>query len=1031
SSGISTETGTEKTEENLNHVSENVTAVSDPQSVTVGLPDDAVTLLGSVKIANEGDEASGAKIISMSFADKLLVTDIHLLADTEQKNITVTYTLKDSCGEKVKIADTSEWTLEVLNTCFETSASGSELCVELNTGMLPENQQSYYFASISYSIASIAAQTSMYTTGSSASATCPGNYFGYLAESAEDGATYDTIVKITDPDGSETNEVSVSCQTKVTVVTCEIMTTCDFLTENESAETASNGEIMAGTAIYKTMTSADDATTYTLSFCNEKSGTATDLVYYIPVPKKNVTSDFVSEAEFDYTLADENSVAVASEKIGDDLNYTVYVTTERIETLDAASDSSVEWTDTGSYDGVWSEVTMVKVVVDSSIGSGQDLTITVTYAYGGDASGYASCAGDINTWCSMGTYTYIIGTAVNASVQTTGEKTTMLIYVDSANVEVTAKKNDTTGDCNTSTSSVNIGIGSGFSNVQNLTIASVTLQDADMKLEDIDAVQSTAKIRSSSTANTTFGLSLALNEGGTLDLSKVDLDEVSTVTLGEMSESEQNSLTLTLYNGDALTADTDLTVTLVLTGATTDGNTNEVEDVAFTINLTIKREKAGVTAETAIEAGKSYEIFSGDGSVTINQDSTFTAQFSLSYVPDEYDTKTLSFGNTLPEGTTLLLIEVPVDSDGKELTDKERTYYSYTATGSESSISLTSFQKLGASSPYYIPTGEDMVYEAILFIVDFSNCTQKPAAGTSYTIKLIQTGSSASSVSSPADGLTCTIFSSAADASAARSFTLNGPVTVDSAVYGTALSFSYGSSVTGASDAYYDGRKLAMVVSTKDGSTLPDDAYLIANGENYYCNSDGKFVIPLDTLHMNVDTGGSISVTLCSAAPTETTLIYTLWVSGTDDGSTPFMGDDTGQNIEVAYRVIAEPSFEVTSMSARLVTSTSGTLTVSYQYKDFIDCTVTMELQKKDGSYYKTSTNDMTKVTVGEETKLLQSGVVTLISSSASEEGEEIASFTLSEGLIGTATYRLLFKVCNASGEQVYEIPYNFIVSLD
>ncbi|MCD8363984.1 MAG: hypothetical protein LUC98_13695 [Lachnospiraceae bacterium] len=1205
--------------------SEDVTVTETIKSVTVGLPDDAVTLLGGMMVANEGAGESEAKTILMEFDDELLVTDVNLLADTKQENITVTYTLKDQSGNHITIGGESNWTLDVENTYYGTSATGSGLCLALNTDMLPADQKEYYFASISYRVDSIDAQTYMYTTSGYASSSSPGNYFGYLANTAQDEDSLETAITVTAagntsfdeikktsitkvttedssgygiqnvsfssgtvdsgnqvtlsgtifvrgdytsginailrnihlgvvlPDGVEVGSVSLNDDLEYTLtpcdgegghpyydvgdgytlylitpkhedfyigyysigldesgngstldftltlmttqgmatttlnsydmlyvwggdnqtnspggtylayqktdtydlnnngnvsdciggmasassVTCRITTTGGSMDETESA--AANGSTNVSGKTYYTIASASDITTYTLSFKNNKSGTASGFVYYIPVPKVNVTSNFVSTAEFGYTLSDASAVSVASDAIGTDLDYTVYVTTESLGTYSAASADSVTWHAAGSYTGDWSAVTMIKVVVENDIEKNDDLTITVNYTYDSDSAqyNYAYYAGYINTWCSMGTYTYTIGKIVNGSVQTTDGKTAMVTYVDSASAEVTAQKSDITEDYNTDTSIVNIGIGSGFANIQNLMVTGVTMGNASMKLEDITTVQNTAKTMSSSTANTTFGLSLALNgsTSNVLDLSK--WVQSAALELGNAESSSQNYLTLTLYNGDALTENMPLYVTVELTGTATDSNGNTVEDVTFTIELTIKREKAGVTASTAIDAGKSYVIFSGGNSVTINQDSAFTAQFSLNYVPSNYATgKTLSFGtNGLPADTTLLLIDVPMDSSGKnEDTNEERTYYSYTATGSETEVSLEAFTQIGGTASYSIPQDSSTVYETLLLIVDFSGCTDKPSAGTTYTVTLTQEGTGGTAVS-PQGGLTCTITSAGASGSeAARSFNLAWEETetdYTEASYNTSYSFSYSSTITGDSDEYYIGKQLSLVVSVSDGSeSLPDDAYLSVGGETCYRNADGKYLISLETLGTS-NTGRTVSIELCSAAPTPATLTYALWVSATADGETPLMGDDTGKSVDVTYKVTEEPSFEVTDMSTRLVTSTSNALTVSYEYADFVGCKVTLELQKKSGSSYDTSTTDLVSVTVDGAEITLNSGVATLISNSDDSSGTGSAAFKLNGTLSGTATYRLLFSVYNASGTLIYEIPYNFIVNIE
>lgn len=193
-------------------VLENVKLSGIDRGVTiVERPENVVSILGGFHLSNSGTGDSCAKTINIEFdtenTNKIRVTTYNTFADTVQEYILINYTLVDENGEKVyldadgnRVAEGTEgaigeWTYNMKNTYYG-STSKANLRNKFVRSMLPEEQRSYYFKTLNYTIQEIEAQASLVATSASASLTSAGNFFGYVDDvnGAHGDVIYNRIV---------------------------------------------------------------------------------------------------------------------------------------------------------------------------------------------------------------------------------------------------------------------------------------------------------------------------------------------------------------------------------------------------------------------------------------------------------------------------------------------------------------------------------------------------------------------------------------------------------------------------------------------------------------------------------------------------------------------------------------------------------------------------------------------------------------------------------------------------------------------
>lgn len=310
--------------------------------------------------------------------------------------------------------------------------------------------------------------------------------------------------------------------------------------------------------------------------------------------------------------------------------------------------------------------------------------------------------------------------------------------------------------------------------------------------------------------------------------------------------------------------------------------------------------KLKVITTSAITSSEKFGPVSGT-EATITRDSAYTAYFEIkNYDAEVYTPPKLSFSTTLPEDTTVILID---RSNGT-------TYYSYTASGSETQIPLTYFVQMGAAATKFTKPAtsldKPLKYQVV---VDFSDCAEWDGTSitTSLTAMLVEGASVKGAPAFP---------------EIPRTTTLTVPQTpsVSAESKGTKIDLTINNYPTAsATSSKWNNRVGALVLTTSD-DTLPVDARIISaygGGQTtYYRNANGEFIIPLADFNIN-----TLTLTLISDLFPSTEKKYTfnaeLMYSNSLAGKAPSNGATLVQISEIAFTVppSAEPAIEIVNKS--------------------------------------------------------------------------------------------------------------------
>jgi hypothetical protein len=511
--------------------------------------------------------------------------------------------------------------------------------------------------------------------------------------------------------------------------------------------------------------------------------------------------------------------------------------------------------------------------------------------------------------------------------------------------------------------------------VEQLTQNNLSLVLSSSDFENMDSAQS----------NSNFGITVKLNDGSPVDLL------TNGTEIGSQDSNSGIELTFEIFNGNAI-SEIAATRTVTLNLVSDKGTIIPVE-------ITVARELAMAEAsDPAIVAGKQYLPFTGsNAAVAVACDSAFTAQFvATDLVTDNYGHRVLSFGAAPAAGTTVALIDWTVVG--------EPGYYHYTFNGSQTSVTLDQFVVMGGSAHYTYPTG-DQVNETLLFVVDFPNSGEGPRENTISLMRDLR--------NSDDDSVQTLKITTVAQ----RSFGLS--VSTDTVVTGDPFRITYTtvSEATGPAESHYEGRKLSLVFTAEQGSTLPADLHLVIGTNVFYANADGQFVIPLNEAQ---GLGGAVDLVAVSAMVSDCTLEAGLWVSATETAGKPFLGDMVAGPISVnVIAAPAGPSLKVESMSDRLlhIEELKSTASVVYSVKNVAGLKVTLEVQMRGASGYVTMTNVLTAVNgSGAHT----GGVYDVT-------GKTNLALRISQQA-QPGTYRLLLSVIDDQGNTLMSVPYNFLI---
>ena len=789
----------------------------------------------------------------------------------------------------------------------------------------------------------------------------------------ENGQTTDTI-------GGVNANSTVSCQIAPGQSTLDVSNTVT-LTNNGVISEESNSQVLL---------TPDDTITYNLDIACTSGGQVNDFEYFMPIPKTtNLVDGFLikGKEEERFNLSLQNAATLSGVDIfkieyafDTNLNYEGVQKIETWYTADQINAQGLKWTD----------VTMLRLTADGIINNGDTSRISINLKY--DGTTYGEEAGKETIWSSGGYFYYLNnGREVAGNFDTTPITVKLNYSLSLTDIKLTAAEGMNPQIIGHVNEMEIINQIPNFINEQTFTIKevetyNVNLQTKDYIIENVDM--------SSIEANQTFGITVSMN-----GKSEYDIIPNSETIIGVNSTNSAPILKFKLYNADSLSEN--IQNRYVIVKLVSDNGVTLIQKII--INREIKKADKVLPS---IVAGNFYTTLSEvSTTVSITQDSSFTAQLAVDYIPELFSDQKLVFSEALPVNTTITLVSVKNESNP--------TYWYYLVeTENLTEISLTEFKQMGTTSGsnFSLTEGSEISSEHFLMIVDFARCSSWLADGD-YNLKLVFNGIDV-------DDLNSTILNFSTKSK--RTFSLL--VDASKVDFGNEFNVSYDLSKIDVSEANYAGKKLALVIKTTD---LPLDSYITNENNKYYLNPQDEFIIPLGDVQSG---SGETSLKLVSNMLGNKSKTYEvsieLWVSATASAILPKFGDKVATgNITITNQEKSLPSLKITKMNERIieVKNLQQENFLTYEYIKCNDCQTTIELHQKIGSGYQKLTNALTQVN-GSTTHNM--GVFEI----ESKTGTNQVSFRLSS-IMQSGTYRMIIRVCDGNDYKLLEIPYNFIVT--
>jgi len=438
------------------------------------------------------------------------------------------------------------------------------------------------------------------------------------------------------------------------------------------------------------------------------------------------------------------------------------------------------------------------------------------------------------------------------------------------------------------------------------------------------------------------------------------------------------------------------------------GELYTVPNESVTLYAIWLRNGAGTIESPGIKSGKIYEEFSNGMNAMISCDASFTVVMNvLDMNPSFYKDRTISFSNSLKQGTKIIMIDISNEND--------RDYYYYiVGDDSITSIPLADFSNMVGTEKYQNPTIEDTVNEKFMFIVDLANCNNE-ATSTQMTLTRNSNVSDIAPIEQKVSYTTTSNrkfgFTWSSEADEGKNPTIGDSFVIEYEKFNP----------TGV-DSRYAGRKMTLVIQGKDDSLISAGTKLY-DGTNYYeLNGNGQFIIPFG----DVTESKSITLRIYSDSIIKNSQLCNikaeLWVSANSDDENPFMGNKVATLDDITFNPIPQPALK-TYMNKRIYSSNefNGKLALNYITLNLDNYDVTLEVQKKNQEgIYETKTNILSSVSKSVSN---QNGVYTL---DIDGNGTINIQF-LEDTQLETGTYRILTNVMQGN-EEIFVIPYNFMI---
>ncbi|MBP3596087.1 MAG: hypothetical protein J6J60_01620 [Clostridia bacterium] len=772
-------------------------------------------------------------------------------------------------------------------------------------------------------------------------------------------------------------------------INCQIIAKSEILDIKSSVILNTDGNIGEEKNEITTITEKDFVI-YNVDIKNLNGGIATDFEGFIPICKNNLGRDkylIKSEINDSYDFKLQGPATLTGNN-----NFTLSYTFEDGLTYETAKTCSTWYSEeTINNDDtlLWENVTMIKVTANSQIENLNETRISLNLRYGGRE--YLSEVGMKNIWKSSYYYSYNINDRITNGNYSTNEVSVSLSHtMNSRDITLTAAKNmkplisGNTNNCI-------MGI-TTLKKEQNIYIDNVETYNVELKNKDY--ILNNLNLPGAD-ANTNFAITAQLSNQ--TEKSVLSDSQNLPISIGKIEKNTELSISYKIYNANALSENT-LIRYIVVTLKSDNGLTIKQK-------ININRELAEAeNPQSSIILGKNYILFDEiNSNINITENSALTAQYVIDYIPNNYNEKKISFSNMLPINTKMILINA---------TDSENMlYWYYNVLNSTNEIDLMDFIEMGKTSEntYTYPTGVDILKEKYLLILDFSKCSEVIQGET--IVKMVYSGDNVSDFYSTELKFT---------QNSNRTFSLNAETTELN--FGKNITINYETIAPSVSESNYIGRKLSLVINVPE--ELPNDSYIISDEMNYYLNANRQFIIPLKDVSEET---GSITLNLNSKKLPLEFVSYEcnceLWISATANGSTPLSGEKVSE-IKITFEKEEQPNpaLKIVEMDKRTLIKDDLTTprNIIFDYKQGKNCTIELELQKKDGTTYQKITNKLNKVN---DTTEHNNGIFDI----SAINGNNIIICNLSTET-ESGTYRFVLRVKDENNNKLLEIPYNFIV---
>lgn len=749
------------------------------------------------------------------------------------------------------------------------------------------------------------------------------------------------------------------------------------------------------------VTNANTEVDYGVNVSSTDGGSAENFNYYIPVAKQSSAIDassFVVQNDYDLKLKKTVQIADLSGSNDADGPFEVLYTTKKnlnsagvANLKDDTSDPSTGWVDEATLGDDYGSVTAIRIRTKSeaSVADGSHYRFNVTLGYDNAATDFASQAGRSVMWRSFGYYTYKRNGATTTNTYPSQNNSVKLGYeadlTSSDPINVTID----TGEASNS-ASTNMRLSQTFVNAQTMKIKDVTVSSGTTLVSSDPASKTGAE------ANSQFMMQLGINSNTT---------GMTTLSQGYSGGS------YTVASGTPMTLATKTLFSKALTDSSTPRFVvvrfgNDDVDIKVQINLIRNVAAAKVTESGTAEGEQFLAAGVNKNPINVPANAAFTALYDIkNFIPGNFTAQKLvwksvqadgSVESSLPAGTNITMLVLGSSSD-----NSVKSWWLYTASGTESSVDLNKFKRMGGSDNFaYATSGSTGVELKYQFVVSFpENCTT--------------TGS----------------FSLGFDADAKPGVM---PLATDDLPVNLVTRADFGLSVSGqtvrytytkakASDSRTNEKLLALVLTPKSGGdVLPADAKVTARGMSYAKNVDGNYIVPLSTVNngsvelgltseMAPDAGGSYNFDV-------SLMLYSATSASENNGAAPMAGLEVGSKGSVTLELAASTSPSLKVSGDRVATKAEWVkgCTFNFDVKGLSDDDIlTMKV------YGGLTGNQLVTDLVSSVGGLFEGGTY---KKDATSTGTLILSSVAKAG-----TYRLVFEV-KRGDDVLLSVPYYIVV---